>query len=93
MNDNELKTEAKLAQALVNLLGDRGLFTPEFLAKMFCNMFAEEQAAFFSWVGAHSSKWDKHRGTQWCSMQEHMTADGLKLLREMLEHIEAMETA
>lgn len=93
MNDNGNTTEVKLVTALVNGMNADGTFTPEFLARKFCNMYADEQAAFFQWIHVLSAKWDKHRGEQWCSMEEHMRPEALALMKEMVEHIEAMSEA
>lgn len=58
------------------------------LARLFCTLFADQQATFFNCVAEISSKWPTHASIQWRAMQEHLSPEGKKVIDDMKDHTE-----
>ena len=58
------------------------------LARLFCELFADQQAAFFNSVAEISSKWPTDASFQWRSIQEHLSPEGKKVIDNMKDNIE-----
>lgn len=60
---------------------------PAELARLFSDLFEYEQARFFNTLAVIVEKWpNRGQGFQWRSMAEHLTPEGLDVIRSMNEH-------
>lgn len=68
--------------------------TPEELATVFCQMWAEEQAAFFTAVWSEAKRWP---GAGWCqqscSIVQATNSDAREAIRTLASHLPADDLA
>ncbi len=71
------------------LIDDDPDTSPKALAEIFCDMMANEQAAFLNMVARLSAEWPRGGLVfQWRAMEDHLDQDARAMLKEMLDHTE-----
>lgn len=56
------------------------------IAKLFCGLSSDAQAAFFNEVAINSRTWPKERIFQWRYIQCDLSADGKRVIDELKDH-------
>jgi hypothetical protein len=70
----------KLIYAIDDALNDSKNFLPEFLAGVFSDFTAEQQADFFNALANIIKGWPKDSDQQWAWMSKYLTMDAKRIL-------------
>jgi len=90
MNKTEDLIIDAIQTALIEIIEDETIWTPEFLARKFWNFDSEKQAEFFN-ILANISKYNKSKETVWTEMQwryiqNSLTDEGKNLIDNIKLH-------
>jgi hypothetical protein len=72
--------------AIDEAMNDSNNFKGEFLALIFEQMHAQQQAIFFNVLANRVSNWPDPQNIQWNFMGRHLTPEGKQLLDDMKAH-------